>query len=78
MGTSTKWTPPQGTQLNSRNADSSIWAIEYENHPFQPGPVARHQETAPQQPASCGRLTNLELHDLRHFDSIASHSARTH
>jgi hypothetical protein len=77
MGTSTKWTPQQGTKLNNGNIDSSIWA-EYENHPFQPGPAAKHQEAAPKQPLSCGRLTNLELHDLRNFDSIASHSTRTH
>lgn len=76
MGASTKWPAKQGT---NEKVDSSAWTIEYENHPFQPGPVAKHCETAPkQQPSSCGRLTNLELHDLRRFEKSASRAERLH
>jgi hypothetical protein len=76
MGASTKWPAQQGT---NENVESSAWAIEYENHPFQPGPVATHQKTSPkQQPSSCGRLTNLELHDLRRFEKSGPHAERFH
>jgi hypothetical protein len=86
MGASKKWITPQNLEADKCKRNgldlSALGNIEYENHPFQPRPLAslnesEHGNTAHAEASA--RVANLNLHrDLRLFDRDSSRRILAH
>jgi|GEM_PF-3722670 len=82
MGASNKWIDSQSSDLTKRKLNGyemkGTGKLEYEDHPFQPGPVANQGESRNEHHTShtsCARLTTMQIKDLRRFDSTRRTSA---
>jgi hypothetical protein len=82
MGASKKWITPQSFEADKTKKNgfdlSSLSNIEYENHPFQPCPLASRNEPERCNTAKASaRVTDLHR-DLRQFDRDSSRRILAH
>ena len=84
MGASKKWITPQDLEADKTKQNgfdlSSLSNIEYENHPFQPCPLASRNEPERCSSANAKASTKVpDLHrDLRQFDRDSSRRVLAH
>lgn len=80
MGASKKWITPQYLEANKTKQNgfdlSSLSNIEYENHPFQPCPLASRNE--PERCNTANAKASARVTDLRQFDRDSSRRIVAH
>jgi hypothetical protein len=81
MGASNKWIDSQSSKLTKFQLNGydmkGTGKPEYEDHPFQPGPVVNEEPRNEHDTSrtSCARLTTMPIKDLRQFDSTRRNMA---